>query len=82
MPRSLTLDPDLFDFVDSEVASGRFRRPEDVVAAGLTLLRSQESDQRKLDALNARIREGLASPVVGTASEVFAEVRARLHRNA
>jgi putative addiction module CopG family antidote len=49
-----TLPPDLQDFVDRELATGRYQSKEEIVVAGLRLL--QRDRQEALEG----IREGLA----------------------
>ena len=68
------LPPDLIKFVESEIASGHFRSQEEVVLAGLSLLK-----QDREEAI-AGIRQGLAEWKRGEGSsldEVFARIRAK-----
>ncbi len=67
-----TLPRDLQDFVDRELASGRYRSSEDIVVAGLRLL--QRDRQEALEG----IREGLAEMERGEGiplDEAFCQVR-------
>jgi putative addiction module CopG family antidote len=50
------IEPDLMTFVQREVASGKFRSQEEVVAEGLRMLRERE---RQRDALRADILAGI-----------------------
>ena len=50
------IEPDLRDFVQREVASGKFRTREEVVSEGLRMLRERE---RQRDALRADILAGI-----------------------
>ena len=67
-----TLPRDLQDFVDRELASGRYRSSEDIVVAGLRLL--QRDRQEALEG----IREGLAEMERGEGiplDEAFCQIR-------
>jgi putative addiction module CopG family antidote len=69
-----TLPRDLQDFVDRELATGRYRSTEEIVVAGLRLL--QRDRQEALEG----IREGLAQSERGEGiplDEAFDQVRAR-----
>ena len=69
-----TLPRDLQDFVDRELASGRYRSSEDIVVAGLRLL--QRDRQEALEG----IREGLAEMERGEGiplNEAFCQIRQR-----
>jgi putative addiction module CopG family antidote len=58
-PITLTLPDDLSAFAEAQVAAGRFADVEEVVAAGLAVLkRGQERHEAKLSAINAAIEEG------------------------
>ena len=52
----LSLPAELEQFVQHQVASGRYRSVDDVVQAGLSLLKER---QQKLDELRAEIQIGL-----------------------
>ena len=70
------LPPDLEQFVEAKVRSGRFASRDEVIAAGVRLLRQQEEaeDARVLEG----IRQGLDDMRAGRgrpAEEVFAEIR-------
>ncbi|WP_186052822.1 type II toxin-antitoxin system ParD family antitoxin [Burkholderia gladioli] len=60
MPRntSISLGDHLTQFVDTQVASGRYGSASDVVRAGLRLLETQETE---LKALQEALRAGEAS---------------------
>jgi antitoxin ParD1/3/4 len=55
---SITLGPHFLDFVDEQVASGRFASASEVVRAGLRLL--EEHEERRT-ALGKALAEGEAS---------------------
>lgn len=60
---AITLDDHCLDFVESQVASGRFSSQTDVVRAGLRLLEDQERKTRALrDALIEGEDSGPAEP--------------------
>lgn len=72
------------DFVDDLIRSGRFASRDDVVKAGLNLLRRQERARSKMD---EALDEGLAAAYEGRvfdANDVFdaleAKIRERLAR--
>jgi antitoxin ParD1/3/4 len=60
---SFSLDEHYSDFIDGEVASGRYRSASDVVRAALRLLEDRETQLRALrDALDAGERSGPSAP--------------------
>ena len=60
---SFSLDEHYSEFIDGEVASGRYRSASDVVRAALRLLEDRETQLRALrDALDAGERSGPAAP--------------------
>jgi len=63
MPRntSVTLGEHFDAFVNEKIAEGRFQSVSEAVRAGLRRL---EEDERKLEALRARLRAGEDSPLV------------------
>ena len=63
MPRntSVTLGEHFDAFVNEKIAEGRFQSISEAVRAGLRRL---EEDERKLEALRARLRAGEDSPLV------------------
>src|SRR3954469_24590069 len=70
------LPADLEQFVQAKVRSGRFRSPDEVIAAGVRLLRQQEEadEARVLEG----IRQGLEDMHAGRgrpADDVFADIR-------
>jgi antitoxin ParD1/3/4 len=70
------LPPDLEQFVQAKVRSGRFNSPDEVIAAGVRLLRQHEEAEETL-ALEG-IRQGLEDMHAGRgrpAEEVFADIR-------
>ena len=69
---------DLDSFVDDLIRSGRFASRDDVVRAGLDLLRHQESARSKLD---EALDEGLAAAAEGRVfdvKEVFDALEAKI----
>jgi antitoxin ParD1/3/4 len=60
---SFSLDEHYSEFIDGEVASGRYRSASDVVRAALRLLEDRETQLRALrDAVDAGERSGPAAP--------------------
>ena len=77
---TMTIPLEFAHFVEDEVASGRFRSPEDVLAAALTLLRESE---KKWCELKADIDAGLEALDAGDVvdfdpQDIQARGRARL----
>jgi len=66
------------DFVEAQIASGRFASTDEVVRAGLRLLEERE---RKLQALRAALAEGEASgePQPFDRDAFLAEMRRKHH---
>ena len=58
---SISLSDHWVEFTAQQVASGRYGSTSEVVRAGLRMV---EERQRKIDALNAAIDEGLASELI------------------
>jgi antitoxin ParD1/3/4 len=58
---SISLSDHWVEFTAQQVASGRYGSTSEVVREGLRLV---EERQRKIDALNAAIDEGLASELI------------------
>lgn len=58
---SIALGNHFDQFVNSQVASGRYKNVSEVIRAGLRLLEDEESN---VIALRAAIQKGLESPVV------------------
>ena len=63
----ISLPDELAQFVDREVASGKFRSQEEVVAEGLRLLQNRE---RRLDALRADLQLGIDQLDAGQGVEI------------
>lgn len=63
----ISLPEDLAEFVDDEVASGKFRSQDEVVAEGLRLLQNRE---RRLDALRVDLQCGIDQLDAGQGIEV------------
>lgn len=78
MPRntSISLGDHLTQFVDTQVASGRYGSASDVVRAGLRLLETQETE---LKALQEALRAGEASgaPVAFDGQAFLARMRVK-----
>lgn len=55
---SVSLDNNYQNFINTAVLSGRYRNTDDVVRAGLTLLKERET---KIKALRSAIEEGIQS---------------------
>ncbi|MBU9170890.1 type II toxin-antitoxin system ParD family antitoxin [Burkholderia gladioli] len=81
MPRntSISLGDHLTQFVDTQVASGRYGSASDVVRAGLRLLETQETE---LKALQEALRAGEASgaPVAFDGQAFLARMRVKRAR--
>jgi len=74
------LPPDLEQFVQAKVRSGRFSSPDEVITAAVRLLREQEAaeEARVLDG----IRQGLEDMRAGRTqplAEAFADIRRDLN---
>ncbi|PZO55140.1 MAG: type II toxin-antitoxin system ParD family antitoxin [Alphaproteobacteria bacterium] len=65
---SLTLGPHWEDFIEREVASGRYASASDVMRAAL---RELEERSQKLEALRAHLAEGAAQAARGEFVENF-----------
>jgi antitoxin ParD1/3/4 len=80
MAKKYAVRPDLAEFVDRLVASGRYERAEDAIADGLELLKDQEfAREARRAELFAKIDQGMEDVRAGRtvpAEQVFAE----LHR--
>jgi len=78
MPRntSVTLGEHFDAFVNEKIAEGRFQSVSEAVRAGLRRL---EEDERKLEALRAKLQAGEGSPLVENFSpqRFLAEMRRR-----
>lgn len=72
---SISLGDHFSEFVEAQIASGRFASASEVIRAGLRLL---EADEAKLQKLRELIREGEESgePVPLDRAKFFAEMRA------
>lgn len=78
---SISLGDHFANFVDAQVASGRFATASEVVRAGLRLLEEREA---KLRALREALQEGLDSgePEPFDFDEFLAEMHASVAKNA
>jgi antitoxin ParD1/3/4 len=78
MPRntSVTLGEHFDNFVSEKIAEGRFQSASEAVRAGLRRL---EEDERKLEALRAKLQAGEDSPLVEDFSrqQFLAEMRGK-----
>lgn len=73
---SITIGPQLDEFIGGMVASGRFGNASEVVRAGLRLLEQQE---QQTEYLRREIQKGLDSGISDrTIDEISADVEARL----
>lgn len=63
----ISLPEEFVQFVDREVASGKFRSQDEVVVEGLRLLQNRE---RRLDALRADLQVGLDQLDAGQGIEI------------
>jgi putative addiction module CopG family antidote len=74
------LPPDLEQFVQAKVRSGRFSSPDEVITAAVRLLREQEEaeEARVLDGIRQRpedMRAGRTEPL----AEAFADIHSDLN---
>ncbi|NWC95756.1 MULTISPECIES: type II toxin-antitoxin system ParD family antitoxin [unclassified Pseudomonas] len=78
MATSVALSPHFEDFIQQQLASGRFNNVSEVIRAGLRLLEEQQQQfaARQLE-LKAALAEGLASGKPRLADEVFDELEAK-----
>jgi len=75
----ITLEPAFQNFIEEQVRAGRYALPEDVVQAGLRLLREQEPS---LERIREQIAVGLAQAKRGELLDgdaVFEEILASLN---
>jgi antitoxin ParD1/3/4 len=82
MPSSYTLGKYFEDFVQAQLASGRYNNASEVLRDALRLMEARE---RRLAALDASIERGLADIKAGRvhdAEEVFDELEARFTKMA
>jgi antitoxin ParD1/3/4 len=79
---NVSLTAEFEQFVQKEIASGRFASASEVVRAGLRLLSDQEDDREsRRQAIQAWIREALDDPRPALSQdEVVARVEAKLAR--
>lgn len=81
---TITLPPELQDFVNRKVESGSYSSAEDVVRDALNVLRDQDRDcQITIDQLRSELAIGIAQADAGQLApmdmdEIMAEVRKRL----
>ena len=74
----VTLPPELEQFAQQAVATGRFRDISEVVAAGVSLLQRQEQARAELLASVVAAEEEADRDGYFTADEMIARVEARL----
>jgi antitoxin ParD1/3/4 len=83
---NVSLTPELDQFVQDRVASGRYQTASEVVREGLRLLEIQEQDrQTRFNALKARLEAGVAQAGRGELHdprELLKEIRAMKKRRA
>ena len=69
--RNVSLTPQLVDFVDQNVKTGRFSNASEVVREGLRLLEQRQAeDALKLEALRAAVENAIADMKAGRTSPV------------
>jgi antitoxin ParD1/3/4 len=73
MATSYSLGEHFEQFIQQQIASGRYQNASEVLRAGL---RKLEDDERVLEELRRLIQAGFESGVAGTTEDVFARVRA------
>ncbi len=80
--RNINLTPELDEFVDARLQSGRYANASEVVRAGLRALEEDErEDHAKLEALRAALEEGEKGPF-RDGPTVMAELRDRIRSRA
>ena len=77
---TVTLPPELEQFAEQAVATGRFRNVSEVVAAGVSLLQRQEQARAELLASVLAAKEESDRQGYLTGDEVAARVRATIAR--
>ncbi len=80
MAVSADLGKPLEDYLNELVTKGRYRSRSEVLREGLRLVQERE---KRLEALDVAIEEGQRATAEGRtrpAKEVFADVKARLHK--
>jgi antitoxin ParD1/3/4 len=86
MAKTIHLTPEIDDFVERMVATGRYDSPSDVVSDALTLLEDRETAVAARRAkIERRIEEGLSDLDSGRASpaeDVFRRLREKVERHA
>ena len=71
--RNINLTPELDEFVDAKLQSGRYANASEVVRAGLRALEEDErEDQAKLEALRSALQAGEESGIAD--GDVFEEI--------
>ncbi|MBV8113123.1 MAG: type II toxin-antitoxin system ParD family antitoxin [Silvibacterium sp.] len=79
--RNINLTPELDEFVDSRIQSGRYANASEVLRAGLRALEQYEKEQRaKLEAIRAAVKAGEESGMAE--GDVIGELRKRIRRRA
>lgn len=78
----IDLTPRFEDFIERQVAGGRFQDASEVVQAALQLLERDEADRAEaLGEVKRKIQESIKDPRPSIpADEVFAELRAQLRQ--
>ena len=77
----LSLPPDIVKLIEKRVREGKYRTPEDVVAAALSNLEQQEAGDFHTGELDRLIAEGERSGAPLDGGEVFDELRALRKQN-
>jgi antitoxin ParD1/3/4 len=73
---TISITPQLEEFVKEQVAAGRYASSSEVVRAGLRLLQDQEAEKTERQAaLKKWVQEGIDDPQVVDAASVHARMR-------
>lgn len=78
MPSSYAIGPHFEQFIQRQIASGRYRNASEVIRAALRLLEAREAwREAQLQVLREEIQKGIASGPDSPAEEVFARLEAK-----
>ncbi|WP_013320827.1 type II toxin-antitoxin system ParD family antitoxin [Gloeothece verrucosa] len=80
---NITLSPEQEQFIQSQIARGKYQNVEQVIKEALTILEiiNQENDQKRLEELKAKIAMGLEDVKQGKVTDgelVFERLQERL----
>jgi antitoxin ParD1/3/4 len=79
--RNINLTPEMNNFVDTKIRSGKYANASEVLRAGLRALEEDEQEDRaKLEAIRTAVQAGEESGVAE--GDVIGEIRDRMRRRA